>query len=496
MPRKFPRLVWLAAPLAFVLYFYRLSAFGLLGPDEPRYASIAREMARSGDWVTPRLWGSPWFEKPALTYWLSGAGFRLGLGPELAPRLPVALLATCFLVFFWWIVKREFGCLEAGIATLILGTCGEWIGLSQVGTTDLPMTATFSAAMLLALPWLARREARFLPAASALLGLAVLAQGLLPLVLATPLLAAAWWFRRQAAGPDASAPALGDLIRPRVLAPFLVAALPWYALCYLRNGNPFLVEFIWRQQIGRFFSSELQHGQPWWYYAPVLAGAFLPWTAALPMLARREAYRDRRRLFLALWFLFGFVFFSVSRNKLGGYLLPLLPPLALLAGLAIAEAKDARGWLAACALLLIAYPVTFQVLPDALAWGLSRAPRPEFHWSWLLPGAAAALVWMLAARGKRAGAVAVVALGVGAGVFCVKQFEAARVDELASVRDLWSHIKGQAGDICYGDIRRDSIYGLKYYAGAELPDCSAQPRPLQLVQSQGHGLGIEARPRK
>src|SRR5579871_6503231 len=79
---------------AFAGFFYlsRLNVAGLLGPDEPRYASIAREMARSGDWVTPRLWGELWFEKPALLYWMSATGFRLGLGPELAPRLPVALL--------------------------------------------------------------------------------------------------------------------------------------------------------------------------------------------------------------------------------------------------------------------------------------------------------------------------------------------------------------------------------------------------------------------
>src|SRR5580658_1547395 len=79
---------WLAIPLLVILYFSGLSASGMLGPDEPRYASIGREMARSGDWITPRLWGQPWFEKPALLYWITGAAFRLGLGDNLAPRLP------------------------------------------------------------------------------------------------------------------------------------------------------------------------------------------------------------------------------------------------------------------------------------------------------------------------------------------------------------------------------------------------------------------------
>ena len=75
----------------------------MLGPDEPRYASVGREMARSGDWITPRLWGQPWFEKPALLYWMTGAAFRLGFSEDLAPRVPVALFSVAFLVFFQWI---------------------------------------------------------------------------------------------------------------------------------------------------------------------------------------------------------------------------------------------------------------------------------------------------------------------------------------------------------------------------------------------------------
>ncbi|HSW51218.1 MAG TPA: hypothetical protein VLH09_13630, partial [Bryobacteraceae bacterium] len=84
---------WLVVAVAlYLVYFYGLTGAGLIGPDEPRYASIGREMARSGDWVTPRLWGDPWFEKPPLLYWMTASATRLGLGDDLAPRLPVALL--------------------------------------------------------------------------------------------------------------------------------------------------------------------------------------------------------------------------------------------------------------------------------------------------------------------------------------------------------------------------------------------------------------------
>src|SRR5262252_7835915 len=134
--------------LLYFLYLFRLSGTGLLGPDEPRYAAIGREMARSGDWVTPRLWGEPWFEKPALLYWMTGGGFRLGLGEELAPRLPVALLSLLFLGFFHWALRREFGARAAWYATAMLGTSAGWVAFSYIAAPDLPMSAFFSAAML------------------------------------------------------------------------------------------------------------------------------------------------------------------------------------------------------------------------------------------------------------------------------------------------------------------------------------------------------------
>src|SRR5260370_459845 len=140
-------------PLAYFLYFFGLTRAGLLGPDEPRYAAVGREMARSGDWVTPRLLGEAWFEKPALLYWMTGAGFRLGLGDELAPRLPVALLSLLFLAFFHLCLRREFGARPASYATAILGTSAGWIAFSYVATPDLPMSAFFSAAMLSGMVW-------------------------------------------------------------------------------------------------------------------------------------------------------------------------------------------------------------------------------------------------------------------------------------------------------------------------------------------------------
>src|ERR1017187_4169544 len=131
-----------AAALAvacYLLFFSNLTGVGMLGPDEPRYAAIGCEMARRGDWITPRLWGQPWFEKPPLLYWMTAAAFRAGVSEDLAPRLGVALLAVGFLFFYWRTLRREFGETPALYSTAILATCAAWLGYSHVGATDLPV---------------------------------------------------------------------------------------------------------------------------------------------------------------------------------------------------------------------------------------------------------------------------------------------------------------------------------------------------------------------
>lgn len=456
--------------MAYLLYFFRLGDAGMLGPDEPRYAAIGREMARLGDWITPVLWGHPWFEKPALLYWMTAGAFRLGLGPDLAPRLPVALLSVAFLAFFWWILRREFGCRAAWFATLILATCGAWVGFSQVAVTDLPLAATYSAAMLLLPPWVAKRDERFLPAAAILLGLAVLAKSLVPLALAAPL---ALYYRH-----------IRDLLRPRVWLPFLAVAVPWYALCYARNGNAFLNELFWKHQFQRAVSSSLQHVQPWWFYLPVLLALLAPWTPLLGLLARRSLYRDERRKFLLFLLLWGIVFFSISVNKLPGYLLPLLPAAAALMGIALDEAESPWGWLAACGLLIVVFPAAASVLPEALAaGGISKVNPPRFQPIWMAPLLLLPAVWLLERRGRRLAAVACVAAAASLGAAYLKYVAVPALDAVPSARVLWRQAAAQGGQVCLEGIDRSLEYGLDYYAGFALPDCSHSPAPIHISRT-------------
>jgi 4-amino-4-deoxy-L-arabinose transferase-like glycosyltransferase len=469
--RKIPRLLWLVAPLAYFLYFFRLGGAGMLGPDEPRYAWIGRAMAQTGDWVTPRLWGQPWFEKPALLYWMTGAAFRLGLGEDLAPRLPVALLSVAFLGFYWWALSREFGCRAASLSAMVLGTSAAWIGFSQAGVTDLPLTATFSAAMLLALPWIGKRDERFLPVASALLGAAALAKGLVPIALAAPAVLRWRWAR--------------DLMRARVIVPFLVVAGPWYALCYARNGWPFVEEFFVKHHFGRFASAELMHVQPWWFYLTRLPLLMVPWLPLLALLFRRSNVEDPRRRFLTVWALFGLALFSASTNKLPGYVLPLLPAIAALAGLALDELADARRWLAACAVLLTAFPAAGPVFAYASANEWDSAPKIAFHWTWLLPAIPLVASWLLERRGRRVAAVLCIATGVTAGIVYLKVRSEPEMARVATARQLAHEVGLHPGEVCLGSIKRDWQYGLAYYLGTVLPSCEANPRRLQVIQSPG-----------
>jgi 4-amino-4-deoxy-L-arabinose transferase-like glycosyltransferase len=476
------RALWLLAPVVYVLYFYGLRDFGLVGPDEPRYAAIAREMALSGDWITPRLWGAPWFEKPALLYWMTGAGFRAGLGPELAPRLPVALLSLAFLGLFWWILRREFGERAAWFSTAILGTCAGWLGFSAIGATDLPLAATFSAALLLAMTWLHRKDASTLPFAAASLGAAVLAKGLVPLVLILPLL---WMARRR----------WRELLSLRVIAPFLLVAGPWYLLCWLRNGRVFWNEFFVEHHFSRFTSGALLHAQPWWFYIPVLLAGLLPWTPLLALLPGTRPWQDPRlRLLLATagW---GFLFFSASTNKLPGYLLPLIPAIAALSGCALDRARTARAPLAACAVLLVAFLAGAQLIAPSLATGLSRAGRPVPDWTWWLPLLGAAGVWILESRGRRSAAALVLAAGTAACVVQLKLAAYPAIDLRVSARPLWRQIEPIRDRLCVADgVHRSLRYGLNYYSIQAMPECDVTSRPLWLVQPPGSSPLVKPAP--
>src|SRR6185437_11309216 len=128
-----------ALALVAALYFYGITNVGMLSTDEPRYAAVGREMAQTGDWITPRLWGKPWFEKPPLLYWMTATATLAGFSPDAAPRVPVALTAVVFLAFFYFRLRALFDERAALFAAAMLATSAGWLAYGFVAVTDLPM---------------------------------------------------------------------------------------------------------------------------------------------------------------------------------------------------------------------------------------------------------------------------------------------------------------------------------------------------------------------
>lgn len=368
-----------------VCYFSNLGAIGFVGPDEPRYAWIARDMAESGDWVTPRLYGKPWFEKPVLYYWMAAASFKVFGVSEAAARLPSALCALLATLSLAWLAWRGYGEETARWLLLLLPTSVGMIGFSHAAATDMPFSGMLAISMVCAAvalglvrdenspvlprtPWLALILFGFF------LGLAVLAKGPAAIILAGG--AVFFWALTTKRWRDAF-----RLLHPVAIVSFCATALPWYILCSRRNPDFFRV-FIIEHNFKRYLTPEFQHIQPFWYYVPVVLVAFLPWTTALlwaTFAGGRKFFAPQKisrfSLFLLFWACFCLVFFSVSRSKLPGYVLPAFPAIAALLSVALARIRSTKSLayvLTSCALLFFAllFPLRLALHETSKIWPL------------------------------------------------------------------------------------------------------------------------------
>ncbi len=372
-----------------IAFFTQLATIGLVGPDEPRYAWIARAMAQTHDWVTPRLYGQPWFEKPVLYYWAAGIAFRFLKSGEIAARLPsaiAALLATCAI---GWFALKEYGERVTWIAIMIFATTAAAIAFSRAATPDMLFSASLTFAMVCAGEIL--REAGLLrglntasvddsqrPLASsalgaaffgASLGAATLAKGPAAIVLAGGSLAL-WALCTR------NWKALRRFAQPYAIGAFAIVAVPWYAICAWRNPD-FLRTFLYLHNVERYISPVFQHVQAFWFFGPILLFALIPWTILLlPAAAegwrlwREKSWHKSPGFFAACWVMFTIVFFSASQSKLPGYILPAIPALALLLAIGferlVAQTKWPTRYLLAAAgltLWLVLFYVAHQSAP-------------------------------------------------------------------------------------------------------------------------------------
>jgi len=321
-----PRGTALLLTLVAALLLFRLGAVPLLGPDEPRYARVAVEMHRAGEWVRPTLQGQPWLEKPPLYYWLAGAAFRVFGETETAARLPAVLAALSMVGMTALVGARLYGAASGLHAAFIAGTCVLTFIYGRAASMDMLLAAAVTGAIGLAgLRLLGIAGSLALPVAAVLAGAGTLAKG--PLGLLLPLLVVLGHI-----GVTREWRALRAVLSPWVIAAFLAVAAPWYVAILRDQGRAFVDVFLLDHNLQRFTSTIHRHPGAFHYYLPVLLLLF-PWFGlVLPALGALRPRLDRRDLFVLLWLALPLAFFSAAGSKLPGYILPCVPPLALMMG--------------------------------------------------------------------------------------------------------------------------------------------------------------------
>ncbi len=332
----------------YVCYFGHLGASGFVG-NEANYASVARTMADTGDWVTPYLFGKPWFEKPPLYYWSAALSFKLFGMSTFTARFPCALYALLATLAMAWLALRLYGAGTVRWLFLFFPVSVGMIAFSHDAVMDMPFSAMIALAMVGAADLLhlappdnfagalssklhSRGPTSTLFSAilfGCFLGLAVLAKGPAALIVCGS--TTFFWALITTRWRDAF-----RLLHPAAIAAFCVTALPWYFLCARRNPDFFQV-FIIDHNFKRYLTPQFGHIEPAWFYIPILLLACLPWAPAAIWAAVQGGLQLRKSktlpagtLFLVVWPLFTVCFFSLSRTKMPGYVLPAVPPLLLL----------------------------------------------------------------------------------------------------------------------------------------------------------------------
>ena len=378
----------LVITIFFLVYLVPLGVRALVIPDETRYAEIPREMLASGDWVVPHLNGLRYFEKPVLGYWLNAAAMWLFGENAFAVRLPsaVAVGLTALLLF---LLVRKFSddYLTALLATAVFLLSFEVLAIGVFCVLDsvlsLFVTAAISSFFFALREENASKKMILLVLAGMSCGLAFLAKGFLALVI--PMIVIIPFVLRQGQFKTFLRTSWAPIITA------VLVVLPWSVMIHLREPD-FWHYFFWTEHVSRFFSPEDgQHNEPFWFFVPIILGGALPWTIFLPATVsglNRIPRKDPLFRFAMCWLLFPFLFFSACRGKLGTYILPCFPPLAILVSLGLRQYLAAgktklfgigSGIVLALVIGLTGTLIFFHLaLPDRALYGRNET------WKWIL----------------------------------------------------------------------------------------------------------------
>ena len=414
--------------LAFgVIFGFRLGSHPLANPDEGRYAEVPREMLAAGDFVTPRLDGVPYFEKPPLMYWAVAVCLKVLGSSEWSVRAAPALFGLGGVLLTYAAGRRLHGRSAGLLAAAVLGTSLLYFALTRILTLDMAVSVLMSATLFCFLlgvrePAGARRRWLFygLYASAAL---ATLSKGLMGFLVTGAvmflwLLVFQQWRR------------LRPLYLPTGALLFLAVAAPWHVLAAQRNPAWPRFYFIF-EHWERFISTSHQRTEPWWFFLPILAAGLFPWIGFLGSAARgalaggwTRRKENADAWFLVTWAVFILLFFSASQSKLVPYILPVFPPLAVLIGVGLARTlADTTGasllggfrlFAFACGLLVAALCVAVLKPGVIREPGQALALRPyALALVAVLVVGGVAVLWVAKARGTRGGLAVLAATTLG-----------------------------------------------------------------------------------
>ena len=333
--------------LAGLTFLVGLGAPAITDSDEAFYAEAAREMVESGDWLTPHYNYEPRFQKPVLYYWVTAATFAVTGPGERAARLWAALSGVGLVFVTAGLARRWYDDDTALLAGAVVATSFGYVALGRMALPDLPLAlsvTTTIATSLIAIGDRVPRPRQWLLAAAVSAALGFLTKGPLAVVLPAAVLLPILMIERRASRVRAA-----DVLV--AAAAFTALAAPWYLAMWWRHGTPYLDSFFVGDNLARFATDRFNEPRPWWYYGPVIVGGVVPWApylllglgATLRVLTLRGGLGSLETR-LALWMVLPLALFTLSVGKQPRYVLPLLPPIAILIAHGIVDrTRSGRG---------------------------------------------------------------------------------------------------------------------------------------------------------